>query len=197
MMRRQLRPFRDAAKCIETGDLLLFRARWRPSSLLIGRAGRSEYVHAARAAWEAGELRLLDTLQGRGARNVSLRDQVDRFPGSWDVFETNPGNIAEALGGEYSADAAVAKIQEYVGRPYGWLAILRAALVHLPFMRLYVRPDVDDGSTITSPPFCSQLAVIGDRAGGFDPVPHLADRLTEPGDLARSLFYRYRFTLEP
>jgi len=26
-------------------------------------------------------------------------------------------------------------------------------------------------------------------------VPHLADRLTEPADLARSPFYRYRFTL--
>ena len=35
------------------------------------------------------------------------------------------------------------------------------------------------------------------RAGGVDPVPNLADRLTEPGDLARSAFYEYRFTLLP
>jgi hypothetical protein len=28
-------------------------------------------------------------------------------------------------------------------------------------------------------------------------VPHLADRLTEPADLARSPFYQYAFTLVP
>jgi len=33
--------------------------------------------------------------------------------------------------------------------------------------------------------------------GGVDPVKHLADRLTEPADLARSPFYKYRFTLVP
>ncbi len=32
--------------------------------------------------------------------------------------------------------------------------------------------------------------------GGVDPVPHLADRLTEPADLARSPFYEYAFTLD-
>jgi hypothetical protein len=37
---------------------------------------------------------------------------------------------------------------------------------------------------------------MADRiGGGVDPVPHLADRLTEPADLARSPFFRYRFTL--
>jgi len=37
---------------------------------------------------------------------------------------------------------------------------------------------------------------LADRLGGWvDPVPHLADRLVEPGDLARSLFYQYLFTL--
>ena len=35
------------------------------------------------------------------------------------------------------------------------------------------------------------------RRGGVDPVPNLADRLTEPGDLARSAFFGYRFTLLP
>lgn len=37
---------------------------------------------------------------------------------------------------------------------------------------------------------------MADRVGGrVDPVPHLADRLTEPADLARSPFYQYLFTL--
>ncbi len=48
------------------------------------------------------------------------------------------------------------------------------------------------------PPFCSHACAMADRlGGGVDPVKHLADRLTEPADLARSPFYRYRFTLEP
>ena len=29
---------------------------------------------------------------------------------------------------------------------------------------------------------------MADRAGGVDPVPNLADRLTEPADLSRSTF---------
>jgi len=196
-MTRDRRRFHDAAKSIENGDLLLFRRGWRPSNLLIGRAGRSEYVHAARAAWEHGELRLLDTLQGRGARNVSLRDQVERFPGSWDVFEPDPGNMAEIFHVAYSPDVAVDTVRQYVGKPYGWGAIFLAALVHLPVVRLCVRPETDDAATINGPPFCSHLQALADRQAGFDPVPNLADRLVEPGDLARSLFYRYRFTLDP
>jgi len=31
--------------------------------------------------------------------------------------------------------------------------------------------------------------------GGVNAVPHLADRLTEPADLARSTLFRYVFTL--
>jgi hypothetical protein len=39
---------------------------------------------------------------------------------------------------------------------------------------------------------------MADRlGGGVDPVENLPDRLTEPADLARSPFYRYRFTLLP
>jgi hypothetical protein len=38
--------------------------------------------------------------------------------------------------------------------------------------------------------------VLSDRlGGGVDPVPHLADRLTLPADMARSPFYEYQFTL--
>ena len=36
---------------------------------------------------------------------------------------------------------------------------------------------------------------MADREGGIDPVPNLADRLTEPADLSRSAFFRYQFTL--
>ena len=71
-----------------------------------------------------------------------------------------------------------------------------AALVHLPLVRLFATVDVHDVSASKWPPFCSQACAMSDRiGGGVDPVPHLADRLTLPADLARSPFYRYRFTL--
>jgi hypothetical protein len=181
---------------IQHGDLLLFSARWRPSNFLIARAGRSLYVHAGRVAWEHGELRLLDTVQGVGGRNISLRDEVERHPGAWQVWEPR-ADVAEAGGKKYSPAAAVDIVREHVGQPYGWRALALAALVHLPILRLYVRPAVDDASTFSGPPFCSHLQALADRLAGFDPVPYLADRLVEPGDLARSIFYRYRFTLEP
>ena len=76
-------------------------------------------------------------------------------------------------------------------------ALTLAAALHLPLVRMFVRPSLDDDQPSRRPPFCSQACVMADRlGGGVDPVPHLADRLTEPADLARSPFYRYRFTLE-
>ena len=53
----------------------------------------------------------------------------------------------------------------------------------------------DDAVSSRCPPFCSQACAMADRiAGGVDPAPYLADRLTEPADLARSPFYEYQFT---
>ena len=61
-----------------------------------------------------------------------------------------------------------------------------------------MRPETDDKAVDSRPPFCSHACAMADRiGGGVDPVPHLADRLTEPADLARSPFYRYLFTLTP
>jgi hypothetical protein len=69
-------------------------------------------------------------------------------------------------------------------------------MLHLPLVRLAVRANVDDGAIDRRPPFCSHACAMADRlGGGVDPVPHLADRLTEPADLARSPFYEYLFTL--
>jgi hypothetical protein len=73
----------------------------------------------------------------------------------------------------------------------------RAVASWLPVVRWLVRPVTDDRANGAHPPFCSQAVAIACRAGGVDPVPNLADRLTEPGDLARSPFFRYRFTLVP
>ena len=87
-------------------------------------------------------------------------------------------------------------MRRLAGCDYGYFGVLKTALLHLPFWRCLIRPDMNDQKLTSQPPFCSEACVRADRIGGrVDPVPHLADRITEPADLARSPFYRYRFTL--
>ena len=158
----------------------------------IGTAGRSEYTHAARAVWWGSDLFCCEVRELKGGRAVTLASQVRRFPNSIDVFEVNPG----ARWYEYDRHGAVRYIRRLAGCDYGYWGVLRAALRHVPIWRFRVRADADDSRADAEPPFCSQACAAADRiGGGVDPTPHLADRLTEPGDLARSPFYRYRFTL--
>ncbi|MDC0935864.1 hypothetical protein OAS39_06230 [Pirellulales bacterium] len=178
---------------IVDGDLLLFRG----SGLLsrcIQIAGRSTYSHAARAAWWGDDLFCCELRGWSGGRAVTLASQVRRYAGQIDVFAANPANRWPA----YDRDGAVHYMRRLAGSDYGFASVFRAALLHLPGLRLLARPELDDSAATFVPPFCSQACAMADRiGGGVDPVPHLADRLTEPADLARSNFYQYRFTLIP
>ncbi len=181
----------DVAEEIRDGDLLLFRGRGVVARL-IGVAGRSEYTHAGRAVWWGNELFCCEVRELKGGRAVTLESQVRRFPGAIDVFEVNPSTRWR----EFDRRGAVRFMRRLAGCDYGYRGVLTAALRHLPIWRFLVKPDGDDRRLCREPPFCSQACAMADRmGGGVDPVPHLADRLTEPADLARSPFYRYRFTL--
>ncbi len=181
--------YRDVRHQIADADLLLFRRR-----SLISIAGRGEYSHAAKVSFWGADLFCLEIREWTGGRAVTLSSQVRRFPGQIDVYETNPLNRWP----EYDRAGAVRKMRRLTGCAYGYRGLLGAALLHLPIVRLFVRANMDDNDAPRQPPFCSQACVLADRlGGGVDPVPHLADRLTEPSDLARSPFYRYRFTLTP
>ena len=181
----------QSASQINDGDLLLFRGRGLVSRL-IGVAGRSTYTHAARAIWWGDILFCCEVRELKGGRAVTLESQVRKYPGLIDVFETNPGERWP----KYDRAGALDTMRRLAGCDYGYFGVLRAALWHLPLWRCLVRPDMNDQQVTSEPPFCSQACVMADRLGGrVDPVPHLADRVTEPADLARSPFYRYRFTL--
>ena len=173
---------------IRNADLLLFRRRNRVTRL-IAVAGRSPYVHAAMAGWWKGRLMSVEMTSG-GGRAQLLSNIVARWPGTIDVYRAN------ALRQRFSRERALLAMIGITGRQYGWTNLCRAALLHLPLLRFLVSPDVNDRENSTWPPFCSQAIAMADRAGGVDPVPNLADRLTEPGDLARSPFFEYRFTLK-
>lgn len=184
---KTLARYQDVRSQIRDGDLLLFRRRG-----LISIAGRGQHSHAAKAAWWGDDLFLLEVLQRVGGRAVTLSSQVRRHPGRYDVYETNPDNRWP----RYDRDAATQFMRRLCGCDYGYGGVAVAALLHLPLVRWFVKPDVDDRAVDRRPPFCSHACAMADRlGGGVDSVKHLADRLTEPADLARSPFYRYRFTL--
>jgi hypothetical protein len=181
--------YKDVRRKIRDGDLLLFRRR-----SLISAAGRGEHSHAAKAAWWGDDLFCLEVREWFGGRAVTLSSQVKRRPGRIDVYHANPGNRWP----RYNRGEAARFMRRLCGCRYGYLNVLLAAMLHLPLVRLLLKPNIEDDAHDRRPPFCSQACVMADRlGGGVDPVKHLADRLTEPADLARSPFYQYRFTLIP
>ena len=179
----------DAKSLIRDGDLLLFRRHG-----LISVAGRGCHSHAAKSAWWDDELFCLEIREFRGGRAVTLRSQVARLPGRIDLFHSNPNNRWP----DYDRTRSTHFMRRLAGCPYGYRALLAAATLHLPLLRLLVKAEMNDSAIDRRPPFCSQACVMADRIGGrVDPVPYLADRLTEPADLARSPFYQYACTLVP
>jgi len=186
-MKTILRPYGKVRQLIRDGDLLLFRRRG-----VISIAGRGRHSHAAKAAWWGEDLFVLEVIELHGGRAVTLSSQVRRWPGRYDIYETNP----DRRWPNYDRAAATRMMKRLCGCDYGYGGVLAAALLHLPLIRCFAKPDVDDRATDRRPPFCSHACAMADRlGGGVDPVKQLADRITEPADLARSPFYRYRFTL--
>ncbi|MEM9187010.1 MAG: hypothetical protein AAGB00_10990 [Planctomycetota bacterium] len=184
---------REARSQIRDADLLLFRRRG-----LIAIAGRGEHSHAAKAAWWGDELMCLEIREWYGGRAVTLASQVKRYPGKIDVFAVNPGGPDTPAGRwpDFDRTRSTHFMRRLAGCDYGYASVLAAATLHLPFIRTLVRADTEDAAIDRRPPFCSQACAMADRlGGGVDPTPQLADRLTEPADLARSPFYQYRLTL--
>jgi hypothetical protein len=189
---RVTKKYAEARNEIGNADLLLFRQRdWYTRAIAV--AGRSEYVHAGMAGWWDDDLMLLEQTNG-GGRAELLSNVVARFPGAIDVYSIRD-DITPA---QFSRAKSMRAMKRITGRPYGRLRLLFVALLHLPIVRWFVpvRQDEAEGETFL-PPFCSEAVSYSDREGGMDPVPNLPDRLTEPGDLARSSMYRYHFTLIP
>lgn len=187
MDKLQFQTLTDAADDIQDGDLLLFRRKG-----LIATAGRGVHSHAGKAVWWDGDLYCVEVREWHGGRAVTLASQVKRRPGSIDVYAANPDRRWR----EYDREEAARYMRRLAGCDYGYASVVQAALLHLPVVQNFVSPQTEDAASDNRPPFCSQACAMADRiGGGVDPVPHLADRLTEPSDLARSPFYRYRFTL--
>src|SRR5690606_11195502 len=128
-------------------------------------------------------------------RAVTLESQVRRYPGRIDVF-TLRSDYREA----FDRFGAVKAMMRRCGGEYSYAGILSAALLHLPGVRLLASPNTDDEDQPGEglPEFCSQAVANAARiGGGIDPVPNMSDRITEPGDLARSQLWERQWRLWP
>ncbi len=186
--------YRTVRRDILSGDLLL----WRPSGLfgkLICAASGSRHSHAGIAAWiklPSGVRRLvsLETVEGRGGVVQPLSELVKKWPGLIDVYRANAGNRWL----EFERAAVVTAFWDNViGSEYGKWAAVKAALRKMLVLRMFLKPDYQDGKISGSPPFCSGAVSRWTReGGGVDPVPGLADDSTWPGHLENSSFYELK-----
>jgi len=207
----------DARKSIQNGDVLLFESRgWVAAT--IRWATRSRFSHAALAAWWGERLMLIESREGSGCRALPLSEAVktgrivlfkpvgvpDTEPASpQDRDSDRYARLGVALGVPVwvcPRDRVVEAAKARIGQPYGWWAIVRDALGRLPLLALlwrrrhYSLDDLEDPGTRVK---CSTLVALAWRAAGRDLVPNLADRSTDPGDLARSAALREVYALEP
>ena len=104
-------------------------------------------------------------------------------------------------------------MRDLTAREYGYRGIVFAALRHMYLAKMATRAfdwstfglfdagrvfrvedkDADDGK---ARPFCSHaVAMACRRGGGVDVVPNLPDWACEPGQLSRSMFFRYEFSI--
>lgn len=189
-------PYAQARGGIRDGDVLLFRARG-PVAAVIRWATRSEFSHAALAVWVRPDptdptrdrLMLVESREGSGCRMIPLSDAVAGGAARISLFVPRVDAYRPAVVG-----AALDRL----GQPYGWRSILRDAFGRLPLLSLvwrrrqYSTDDLEDAGVRVK---CSTLVALAWRAGGLDLVPNLADRSTDPGDLARSGWLEGRLEL--
>src|SRR3954467_1668988 len=132
---QQFLPLAEARSRISAADLLLFR-RHNPISI----AGRGTHSHAAKASWWEGDLFCVEVREWHGGRAVTLDSQVKKFPGRIDVYHTNPANRWP----EYDRTRATTMMRRLAGCDYGYAAVLAAAMLHLPVIRMAVRAATED-----------------------------------------------------
>lgn len=176
---------------MQSGDLILFRPAGGHGfgalfSRLICIGGRNPTSHVGLVIRIKGDPSIrLGEMVIKGGRCDPLRDSVKKYPGQ---FVWKPTNVDRYP--EYDGKGAARYMMILTAMPYGFLSIVKAAMLHLPFVRMLVKPDLSDDTITRYPPFCSQaVSRAALHGGGEDCVEHLSNRLTEPGDCDRSALW--------
>jgi hypothetical protein len=176
------------------GDIVLYRKDNTLLDLMIAEVTRSIWIHAGMLAWndEARRWEILDVQQWRGGQCTPLAEAVRRNPGHWDHFAVD----WEGRWPEYNRELAVARMREFVGRPYGWVALARDGLSHVPVLGHWAA-DFKEGTKRGRRPFCSMATTIAQATAGIEIVHHLPHALTEPVHVAQTVVHTYRGTFYP
>ena len=183
--------FAAIQKTIKDGDITL----WRPTGMF-GRAicagSGSQYAHAGMLVWiqqpfKKWRLCSMDMIRGPGGVMQPLDRMVERWPGTIDVYQANPGKRLPKWDGD---NAAGYFMDHFLGLEYGEDAVRVVARTQIPILRWLFRVDHNDEAIADGPPFCSHaVAAASYQGGGVDPVPNRSPAFTWPGDLANSTFY--------
>ncbi len=173
-----------------SGDWLLYRRSQKLSNRLIGISGRNNCYHAGMMVWWGGTPMIIHTVQWKGCVGVNLKSEVRKYPGQIEVRRPDKKRWPE-----YNEAKAIVYMREATGNEYGWWNLLRTGLRHMAVIRLFVSPPPRfDGNG--GLPYCSALLDAATLAGGVDVVRDLAGSMTEPADLARTLFAVPQYVLE-
>lgn len=183
--------YKHARRQLEPGDVLLWRGTGFFSSVIRWRTG-SEYSHASLVDVDRGRVWIVESREGRGLQHVPLSNVLLRNPSIAWFRHVAPESSSTTLG-RLDRDAAVQYAIERVGAPeageYDYAAIVRIWRTLWPWAR---QLSAVDGASLPRGAICSALVAAACRAGGRDLVPFREDRVTTPGDLARTGLLVYR-----
>lgn len=175
---------------LEEGDMLA----WRPTGQIgytIAARGRTRYSHVGVFCRCYGLPMVAEVREFLGGRVVSLPTQIREAVGDIDVYKVDTKKFPE-----FNREGAVRYMLQYAGQGYGYFGVLKLALLHTPYLCRLITRNANDEYVDDLPVFCSQAISAADRiGGGVDPVLHVADNSTEPGDLPASHLYEYFCTL--
>jgi len=206
-------PYAEAREHILDGDVLLYSSRGIVSRLIkVGTL--SPYSHVGLAGWTNGSplsehSRLMSyEMLRRGGQGSTLESHVEKWPGRIDVYRVSDthtvfewDDLLQIQSGRtrvFDRKKAVAAMRDFC-RPgeYGMMHLFLTALLHVPFVRFFVRPPTDDQLEDRSrPPYCSEAVACALRGAFTDVVRNMPDHYTSPGALARSPLLHYMFTLQ-
>ena len=172
---------------VHDGDLLL----WRPVNAigrLIAGATGTHISHASMAAWRGGRLYNLEMIQWAGGQHQPLSTQVAKWPHSCEVWRPQSD--------QFNGKGAVEAMLWLMGQRYGWGDFCRISVRTLLPKALI--PQAIDSFDPDVPRVCSSSYAWAARTGGNETCcPGKPDLDVSPGDLVKSTFARYLFTLTP
>lgn len=183
-MSQQLCTLVEAKPRILDGDGAYYRAGVSPISRGIVVVGRGKYSHVGTFLWIDHELYIHECREFHGCRLVRADREVRLYPGRID--HRQPRGVTHEQR-QRVRSRALSKL----GKRYDWAGVFKASRFHTPILRWFVSVDEDD-SKLTGPDdpeHCSYCRADLWCSVDNDLVPELANRATEPNDIARAEAY--------